>query len=205
MVSFGRRGVVAVLAAVIALGSGSLGLTAATAADATGCSGQATSFDDAGVPIDTAQAPGTGATQADPLDLLWAGTIEWSGQTDEAIQDGSYRVTITPQRGGALFGWAVSQVSGRALSGPVDNEDAKTEASGTVVPSDVSGLRRMVTGTYKVEWTVSGAAASCTGAGFIKVVDDPTGSVTWWVALILILFGFTGLLLARPVARPTKG
>jgi hypothetical protein len=200
MVSFARRRAVAALVAACACALVAPGVGAAFAADAAGCSGQATSFDDSGVPIDTAEAPGRGGTQEDPLDLMWAGTVQWSGQTDEPIQGGTYEVTVTPQQGGALLGWALSAITGQVFSGPVENEEANQQASGTVVPSDVTGLPRMLTGTYEVAWTVSSASASCTGSGFIAVVDDPTGTVTWWVALILILFGLAGLLLARPVA-----
>jgi hypothetical protein len=38
----------------------------------------------------------------------------------------------------------------------------------------------------------------------VTITDNPMRSVTWWVALTLILLGFTGLLLARPTARPGK-
>lgn len=193
------RGLIAVFALVAGAAVGP-GMMPAHAADANGCSGQATSFDGDGVPIDTAQAPGTGGTAGDPLDMLWAGTIEWSGTTDAVIQDGNYEVTVTPQRGGKLLGWAVATATSSAFSGPVANDDGKQAAEGTVVPSDLTGMRRFLTGVYKVDWNVTGAAGSCTGTGYVKVTDDPTGSVAWWVAIILILFGLTGLLLARPVA-----
>ena len=37
------------------------------------------------------------------------------------------------------------------------------------------------------------------------VVPSDLVPVPWWVALALILLGFTGLLLARPTMRPGKG
>lgn len=176
-------------------------LPGAAAADASGCSGQATSFDESGVPIDTAAAPGDGGTADDPLDMMWAGTVEWSGSTDEVIQDGEYQVNVEPQRAGAALGRLFSLASGSALSGPVANKDGKTTAEGTVQPSELSWLPTMLTGVYKVTWKVTSAEASCTGTGYVKVVDDPTRTVTWWVALFLILIGMTGLLLARPRVR----
>lgn len=178
--------------------------TAAHAADASGCSGQATSYDDKGVPIDAAAAPGEGGTAQDPLDLLWAGTLEWSGTTDEVLQNGEYGVTVAPKSAGKVVEFLVSMASDLAFSGEVTNDGGKQTAEGTVVPADLTAGVPLLTGTYQVTWKVTGEAGACTGTGYIKVIDKPWKSVTWWVALILILLGFTGLLLARPTVRPGK-
>lgn len=203
VISMRRRILVAVTAGVVMAASVALA-PAAWAADASGCQGQATSYDTDGIPIDTAQAPGEGATEDDPLDMLWDGAVEWFGSTDEVLANGSYKVTVAPQGGGALFQGLVKLVSGTAISGDVGNEDGKTAMEGTVVPSDLVPVA-LTTGTYKVEWTVTGEAGSCVGSGFVTITDNPMSSVTWWVALTLILLGFTGLLLARPTMRPGKG
>lgn len=202
-ISMRHRILVAVTAGVVLAASAALA-PSAWAADASGCQGQATSYDTDGIPIDTAEAPGAGGTEDDPLDMLWDGTIEWSGSTDEVLQNGSYKVTVSPQGGGVVFQSLVKLASGTAFSGDVSNEDGKTASDGTVVPSDVAPVA-LTTGTYKVEWTVTGEAGSCVGSGFVTITDNPMSSVTWWVALTLILLGFTGLLLARPTMRPGKG
>lgn len=193
------------LAAAVLLGP-VLVAGAAFAADADGCSGQATSYDTVGIPIDTAAAPGDGGTRDDPLDILWDGTVEWSGSTDEVLQNGSYRVSVAPTGGGVLLEAIVGGVTQRlpGFSGDVENSDGKQSADGTVVPADVVPVALM-TGTYAVDWTVTGEAGSCTGSGYVRITDNPMSSVTWWVALTMILLGFTGLLLARPTARPGKG
>ena len=110
--------------------------------------------------------------------MLWGGTIEWSGSTDEVLQNGRYDVTVEPQRAGALFQGLMKLASGAALSGDVDNDDGKTAADGTVVPSDLVPVA-LTTGTYKVEWTVTGEAGSCVGSGFVTITDNPMSSVTW--------------------------
>jgi hypothetical protein len=175
----------------------------ALAADATGCSGEATSFDTAGIPIDTAAAPGEGGTREDPLDILWAGTIEWSGSTDEVLQDGSYKVAVAPVRGGVLVEAIVGGITSRlpGFSGDVDNASGKQEASGTVSPADVTGRATFLTGTYAVDWTVTGQAGQCTGSGYVKITDNPRGSVVWWVALTLIVLGILGFASALPRTR----
>jgi hypothetical protein len=179
---------------------------AAQAADASGCQGEATAYDTDGIPIDQAAAPGAGGTRDDPLDVLWDGTIEWAGSTDAVLQDGSYSVAVAPTGGGVLLeglvGAVVSAIPG--FSGEIANDDGKQSAEGTVVPGDVIGVP-LSTGTYSVEWTVTAAAGSCTGLGFITITDNPMSSVTWWVALTLILLGIIGFFVARPTAVPAKG
>jgi hypothetical protein len=84
----------------------------AHAADAEGCQGQATSYDTDGIPIDTASAPGDGGTRDDPLDVLWAGTIEWSGSTEQVLQDGSHSISVAPTGGGVLLESLVGAITG---------------------------------------------------------------------------------------------
>jgi hypothetical protein len=179
-------------------------LEEARAADARGCQGQATAYDTDGMPIDTAAAPGAGGTEDDPLDMMWDGTVEWSGSTEAVLQNGSYEVSFAPQGAGVVFSAFVKLVPRSAISGEVANDDGRTSAEGTVTPGDVVPVT-LTTGTYRVEWSVTGQAGSCTGSGYVTITDNPMSSVTWWVALTLILLGFTGLLLARPTTVPGKG
>lgn len=197
----GRAG----LLAAVAVAATCAFAPAAVAADATGCQGEATSFDTVGIPIDQAAAPGEGGTRDDPLDVLWAGSIEWSGSTDAVLQNGTYEVGVAPTDAGILVetavGWLTQQLPG--FSGEVRNESGKTSASGTVSPAEVVG-RPLLTGTYAVDWTVTGEAGSCTGSGFVTITDNPRSSITWWVALTLIVLGIIGLGGALPRARPGK-
>jgi hypothetical protein len=180
-----------------------LSVSTAHAADATGCQGEATSFDAAGIPMDNAAAPGEGGTREDPLDVLWVGTIEWSGSTDEVLQNGTYKVGVAPTRGGILVETFVGGVTSRlpGFSGDVKNQDGKKKAEGVVSPAELTGMGSFVTGTYAVDWTVTGEA----GSGFVKITDNPRGSTAWWVALVLILLGLVGIIGAIPKVKPAKG
>jgi hypothetical protein len=184
-----------------------LAVSAANAADADGCRCEATSFDAAGIPMDNAAAPGAGGTREDPLDVLWVGTIEWSGSTDEVLQNGTYKVGVAPTRGGLLVETFVAGVTSRlpGFSGDVKNADGKQTADGVVSPAELTGVSKFMTGMYAVDWTVTGEAGSCTGSGFVKITDNPRGSTAWWAALVLILLGLFGIIGAVPKAQPAKG
>ena len=184
-----------------------LAVSAVNAADAKGCQGEATSFDAVGIPMDNAAAPGAGGTREDPLDVLWVGTIEWSGSTDEVLQNGTYKVGVAPTRGGILIETFVGGVTSRlpGFSGDVKNADGKQTAEGVVSPSELTGMSKFMTGMYAVDWTVTGEAGSCTGSGFVKITDNPRGSTAWWVALAFILLGLFGIIGAIPKAKPVKG
>jgi hypothetical protein len=184
-----------------------LAVSAVNAADAKGCQGEATSFDAVGIPMDNAAAPGAGGTREDPLDVLWVGTIEWSGSTAEVLQNGTYKVGVAPTRGGILIETLVGGVTSRlpGFSGDVKNADGKQTAEGVVSPSELTGMSKFMTGMYAVDWTVTGEAGSCTGSGFVKITDNPRGSTAWWVALAFILLGLFGIIGAIPKAKPVKG
>jgi hypothetical protein len=40
---------------------------------------------------------------------------------------------------------------------------------------------------------------------YITITDNPVSTVTWWLALVLIVVGVVGLLFARPTVRRQKG
>jgi hypothetical protein len=177
----------------------------AAAAEAEGCTAQAVSFDKSDAVLDTAAAPGEGGTGEDPLDVVWAGPIDWSGTTEEVLQDGTYQVTVTPANGGVILESIVSSLSSSAISGEFANDDAKTEREGTSSLANYSFGVPLVAGTQSVEWSMTAAAGSCTGLGYISITDSPVSTVTWWLALFLIVVGAVGLLFARPTVRRQKG
>lgn len=177
----------------------------AVAAEAEGCTAQAISYDKSDTVLDTAAAPGDGGTRDDPLDVVWAGPIDWSGTTEEVLQDGTYQVTVTPANGGVVLESIIGSLSSRAISGEFANEDAKTEREGTSSLANYSFGVPLVAGTQSVEWSMTAAAGSCTGLGYITITDSPVSTVTWWLALFLIVVGAVGLLFARPTVRRQKG
>jgi len=79
--------------ALVGTGVATVGVASpAGAAPATGCKGQATSFDARGRALDKATAPGAGGTEDDPFHVDVNGRIQWRGSTTEVLQDGSYTV-----------------------------------------------------------------------------------------------------------------
>ena len=101
-----------------------LPVSAAWAADATGCSGSVVSKDAAGVVIGKASAPGDGGTQADPLPIDPQGTVAWKGSTDSVITDAD---------------WSVSIMGVTALSGTFANDEGLDASAGV---QDLAALWR---------------------------------------------------------------
>ncbi len=157
----------------------------ARAATSSGCSGQAMSFSDRGIPLDKAVAPGAGGTQDQPFQIMWNGNIEWSGHTDQVIQHGTWRVTI---RNSSLLFRLGELATGHpnGVSGAIDNQAGTTSNNGTFTPS--SKIPVMFPGTYVVTVTAAGQGGGlCTGTVWVKVVNSPTGTPLFWAALVLIL------------------
>ncbi len=159
--------------------------TSAHAATTTGCSGTAVSFSDRGIPLDKVSAPGPGGTQARPFHIMWAGNIEWNGQTAQVIQHGRWRVTV---RNSSLLFRLGELATGHpnGVSGSIVNDGGLTTRNGTFAPS--SKVPVMFPGTYVVTILASGqTGATCTGIVWVKVVDSPAGTPLFWAATILIL------------------
>jgi len=166
-----------------------LGASAALGADATGCSGAATSFTAGDAEIMTVNAPGPSATQDDPFRVDFDGTVTWSGSTEQVIQDGSWTVTARPF----------------SFSGEVTNSSGTTEADGEIVPNDY--LPFAIPGLVLVTVDLVGAdGAACSASGWIQFTGNPLASPAGWVALALTLLGALGLLvLVRMVVRTPEG
>lgn len=142
------------IAAALALAS-ALPATAAQAADASGCSGSVRSAMADGSALDSAEAPGAGATQDDPLVIDPQGTVAWQGATDTAITSGT---------------WSVSVMGLSFLNGTIDNPDGTTSGSGTVdlaaAPAPVQWVLQ-TKARIPVSGTMTGSGATCTGSGYI--------------------------------------
>lgn len=52
------------------------------------------SFGNRGMPLDKFSAPGSGGTEAQPFQIMCNGNIEWTGQTDEPIKNGTWQVNV---------------------------------------------------------------------------------------------------------------
>lgn len=154
-----------------------MGASAALGADATGCSGSATSFSADSTEIMTVTAPGPSATKDDPFRVDYEGTVAWSGSSDSVIQDGTWTVTATPF----------------SFSGKAANESGKQEAEGTVTPSDY--LPFAIPGLVLVTVDLTGADGStCSVTGWIQFTGNPLSSPAGWVALAFTILGALGFL-----------
>ena len=142
----------------------SLPVSAAWAADATGCSGSVVSRDSTGTEIGTAAAPGDGGTQADPLPIDVNGTVAWKGSTDAVITDAT---------------WKVSALGVTFLSGTFANTERLDAAAGIVDLSSVqSALAWMLKGSMviPVSGSITGTGGSCSGEGYVTGTGSPTSS-----------------------------
>ncbi|MEX2011906.1 MAG: hypothetical protein WEF51_06705 [Chloroflexota bacterium] len=137
------------------------------------CQLSLTSKDASGAPLDTAQSGANDATQSDPFLVDWDGTVDYTGMTTNVIKNYSYQVFVlgipTPLRGGDT------------------NDDEDVDGGGTVGVSANAPFR--VTGLFKVSGGYSGEGGSCGGSGWFKLIGDPTGTVPFWLGLILIAVG----------------
>ena len=162
----------------------------------TGCRLIVQSFDADGEPLDTAVGDGEGGeggTRADPFRVDYDGTVLYEGDTGEqVITDQAWSVDVflipTPVRGG----------------GP--NDEEQTSAEGEIDVSDSLPIR--VNGLFFVSGQVAGEGGACRGNTWVRMIDDPSGTVItipFWIALLVIAAGLFVLWQARPgVAVPVR-
>ena len=173
-----RRVAAAGLIAALASLGGVLAAPSAGAATATGCSGAATSTDNDGNALDGVDVPGPHGTKSDPFEITSKGTVDWSGSTDEVIQDGKWTV----------YAWPFS------FDGKIDNDDGNTQKSGNEKVDD--RLPLPVPGLIFVKVTLTGkGGAECRATGWVRITDSPMSSAVFWFAALLMLFGFLGWIL----------
>lgn len=166
-----------------------LPVSAASAADATGCSGSVVSKDAAGKTIGTASAPGEGGTQTNPLPIDTAGKVAWKGSTDSAITDATWNVSV----GGATFlQGTYANTEGVTTSEGVQDMSALPAFLGTILTNKM---------TVPVAGEITGTGGSCTASGFITGVVAPTSSPVFWAGAVA---GVVGLAMAGGVIAGTK-
>jgi hypothetical protein len=167
-----RLAVIALPVLILLLPSG------ASAFPLTNCTLELTSVDAAGLPLDTATAGGADSTQADPFQVDWEGTVEWTGTTgSQVIKDSKWGVSV--------FGIPTP------LAGSEANEEGTVDGDGMV---DVGvNLPLRTTGLFFVSGSMSGSGGSCAGSGWMRLIGDPLGSTLFLLGLVLIVLGLLAL------------
>jgi hypothetical protein len=137
------------------------------------CQLSLTSTDASGATLDTAQSGANDATQADPFLVDWDGSVVYVGTTTNVIKNYRYQVSVlgipTPIAGGDT------------------NDDENVEGNGTVSVSANAPFR--ITGLFLVSGGYQGEGGSCNGSGWFKLTGDPTGTVPFWLGLVLVALG----------------
>jgi len=174
--SHGHRMIVAVFAALVLA---AVPVGAALGADATGCSGSATSFDSTGAPLDQVSAPGQGGTYDDPFVVDLEGTVAWEGSTEVVFQNGS---------------WSVTTSSLPIASGDIGaNEDAVTTKSGTYNVSELPWIARYYLdgkAIVPVSVEMNASPGFCSGTVYLTADQPPAFTPMWLTGLALMLLAF---------------
>ena len=137
------------------------------------CQLSLTSTDASGATVDTAQSGANDATQADPFLVDWDGQVVYTGTTTNVIKNYRYQVSVlgipTP------------------ISGGDTNDEENTSGNGSVSVAANTPFR--VTGLFLASGGYQGEGGSCSGSGWFKLTGNPTGTLPFWIALILLAFG----------------
>jgi hypothetical protein len=181
---------VAALATVVVLPFGA----AAYAADVSGgCTGSATSYNQAGDVIDNVKAPGPGGTEANPFVLDPQGSVAWQASSKAAITSGK---------------WAIAISGATVKSGAIDNPAKKKSTDGLSSISDLPSYIRypvqymlLTDGKLQLQASVDGSGQSCTGTVWITGIGSATGTPLFWMGagvlllavllFMILLFGTT--------------
>lgn len=159
-------------------------------APASGCGGQATSYDSKGRILDKATAPGAGGTSSDPLHVDIKGSISWKGSTTGVLQNGSYKVTAS---GFTVKSGSFKNDKGNQSWQGVENVGKRLDS----IPV-LGWLTKKLdpTATVKVKYTVTGQQGVCSGSVVLKIGDSPTFTPLWVTAVVL--FGLAFFMLFWP-------
>lgn len=171
--------------------------TPAHAAPATGCSGQATSYDKDGNVLDKVTAPGSGGTASDPFRIDADGTIKWNGTTDGVIQNGTYEIKVS---GFTVADGKVGNAEGKKIWD--GTEDVGKRLDKIPVAGWVAKSLKM-SAVVKAEYTVTGQGGTCSGTLYLKIGGSPTFTPLWLASIVLFLA--SGAILFWPQARMRGG
>jgi hypothetical protein len=192
----GRTGFVA--AGLVIFGVLLLPASALGAAEASGCSGSATSFDADGKKVDTVTANpggGSGGTSSDPFEIDPEGTVKWEASADPPIPEGTWSVETK----------STPKLSFGGDGGLESDSDTETMSDHLVVDVPLLGETRIASGKFYVKVVVEGPGGTCTFAGYVKIGGSPLGTPLFWGGLILGVIGIVLAFTATPTATATAG
>jgi hypothetical protein len=186
-----RALVVAAMVAVSAVATAGPLATPAQAVSSRGCSGSLSSVRGLGAPLEKLTVPGLGGTDASPFRLYWGAPLTWTGQTDQAVTTGTWRVTV--QHPSWLFALGEFVVGHRdGLAGTFDSGQGGTSFTNSFTPSSVEPVT--LPGRYDVDIDVTGTGGvACTVTMSVQVMDSPLRNPLWWFAFLLIIAGLVML------------
>jgi hypothetical protein len=139
----------------------------------TNCTMQLSSAGATGAPLDTAQSGDGSASQTDPFQVDYNGTVTWSGTVSISMKDNSYHIEV--------FGIPTP------LRGTNSNEDDNRTGGDTVSVGANSPFQ--VTGTYLVSGAITGSGGTCSGSGWFKLLGDPVGTLPFFAGLAVLGIG----------------
>jgi hypothetical protein len=160
-----------------------------------GCILQISSFDAAdatGTTLDATEVTGPIAggrvgTEANPFQVDPEGSVSFLFKTPTVFENNHWAVYVQ--------GLPIA-----ILQGSDDNPGDTDERGVVTLGEAVKALPFRVVGTFLVSGDLYGNddAAHCHGEGFVQVLGDPIGTVPWILALVLLVLGGVGLIVATP-------
>lgn len=173
----------------------------ARAATSQGCSGSVSSVGSQGTRLEKMTVPGPGGSTTSPFQLYWGLPLTWTGQSAQAVTNGTWRVTVQhPSWLFALGELVLGHTHG--VAGTFDSGQGATSFTNSFTPSSVEPVA--LPGKYDVDFTVTGeGGVDCAVAMSVRVMDSPLRNPLWWLAFILILAGLV-MLLVLGVTKLTR-
>lgn len=173
---------------------GAVGIATVHAATLTGninpgCSLEARSYEaDGETVLDEAfvQETSTEGTETDPFDVAWDGRVDFRFQTG---------TTVFANNEWSIYAMGLPVA---ILSGQDDNPLDLDEIGFVEIEEMAGGLPRFV-GLVYVNGILEGnsGASMCEGAGWVRIVGDPVGTIPWIAMAVLIMAGLV-FLVATP-------
>jgi hypothetical protein len=167
----------------------------AHAATSQGCSGSVSSA------LDKITVPGPNGTNATPFLFYWGQPVSWTGQTDQPVANGTWRLIV--QNPSWLFALG-ELVTGHAhgLGGTFDSGQGGTTFLNSFTPSSMEPVT--LPGKYVISFAVTGQqGVTCAGTISVRVMDGPVHNPLWWLAFLLIIAGLV-MLFVLGIAKLTR-
>lgn len=161
----------------------------AHAGEASGCAATVTTLSQSGDTLGTAQFPGEGATQANPLPVDVNGSVTFSATTPAPYSSGTWEVSaagVIVASGDFTNPDGLQEFTASDVSGEIPASVSSLVSEGSVVPVSVS---------------VSSVDGTCTASGYLTGVTPATSSPILYTGAAFVLTGstLTGALLLSKV------